>query len=119
MIPNGFLDLLLESNISMAIVASSNHGSIEVVNGKKSLVSDDLVNHLFGDADTVIALSRSLEGQKLPRLWAQGDQVFCMVCKPSNDRIVGLFYQDKKNNPKEEIRWSKEINRRIEELWKK
>ena len=55
---------------------------------------EDLVRSLVGDSESVRALNASLEGQRLPRLWRQG-QFTCIVSKPTNDALVlGILRTD-------------------------
>ncbi len=117
MVSKDFLDLLSEYSILVAIIASLDDGKIEMIGEKEDLAYDGLVGRLFGDAETIATLNRSLEGQMLPQVWSQG-AVTCIVCKLSNNRIVGLFYHET-GDTFEQYRWSKELNSRLEELWGK
>lgn len=72
----------------------------------KGVVENDLVDVLFRDMDAAVALNRSLEGRLLPQLWRQGS-VSCVLCKPVDDVLVGLF-TDKGLDAIQMYWWSKE-----------
>lgn len=102
---------LKEWNVPFAIIADVETGHTIRVGSSTGMGYDDLENTLFRDAETVLATSRSLEGQILPRMWSQGN-VSCYVCKPNSQTIVGLFCSDQRN-PVEKYHWSKKLNTRV------
>ena len=117
MIPKGLSDLISEFGIIVAVVASLDDGAVEMIGKRENLAHDDLVKQLFGDEETTAALNRSLEGRMLPRMWSQGE-VSCVICKPSDEILVGLLYHDDgARDVFEEHRWSSELNGRILGLW--
>ena len=115
MVPKSLSSLVAEHNILVAIVADTDDGGVRTVGNRKDLESDDLIVQLFGDADAVTALNRSLEGQVLPRTWSQG-KVSCVVCKPDENRIVGLLYHETRSAA-EQYAWSKRVNEDVRALF--
>jgi len=115
MLPATFSQFVSTSKITFAVVASLDKGTVETVGDRKDLPSDDIVNQYFGDAETIGALNRSLEGQLMPRMISQGE-VSCIVCKPSPDTIIGLLYTDDRNVV-EKYRWSKKLNTELLKIW--
>ncbi|WBW96125.1 hypothetical protein [Oceanirhabdus sp. W0125-5] len=92
-------------------------GEIETIGDKSKLVYDDLVTDLFDNIDSIYSLDKSIEGQRMPQTWRQGE-VKCIVCKPSNNILVGLFYNEYRDTI-ESYQWSKEVNKELEAIWKK
>jgi hypothetical protein len=76
------------------VVADPAGNIIEIGGDQDRLKWKGLFEALFGDKETIARLSSSLEGQLLPRTWGQGD-LYCLVCKPSRDALVGFFGRDK------------------------
>lgn len=66
------------------VIATS--GSLDTLQWK------DLHDRLFGSSDDIVRLYASLEGKILPRSFNQGD-VFCILHKPAEGLLVGLFGQ--------------------------
>lgn len=52
-----------------------------------------LLNTLFGGKDELTGVFAFLEGKMLPQFYRQGD-VYCLLMKPAEDIVVGLFAQD-------------------------
>ena len=115
MTPSGFFDLVRGLGITIAVVASLDDRTTEVFGEVAGLESKDLFQQLFGDAESFSALDRSLKGQILPRIWSQG-RVSCLVCKPSETKIVGLLYHEERSVVAR-YRWSKEVNSQVCALW--
>lgn len=103
-----FEERLREWNVPFAIIADLETGNAIRVGCSTGLEFDDLVNTLFRDAEAILATSRYLEGQILPRIWNQG-QESCVLCKPNDQTLVGLFLSDQRN-PVEKYRWFQQLN---------
>ena len=97
--------------IPLAVVADVETGDTIRLGSSTGLGVDDLLNNLFRDADAVLTTARSLEGQLLPRTWIQGN-VSCVVCKPNETTMVGLFCIDQRN-PVEMYHRSKALNSQV------
>ena len=116
MVPDGLAGLVNEFGIVVVIVASLDDGALQMIGEAAALEHRDLVDQLFGDAERISELDRSLEGEILPQMWSQGS-VSCVVCKPDAHSIVGLMYHETRPVA-EQYRWSKAVNARIEALWR-
>jgi hypothetical protein len=103
--------LLAEEGISFAIVADISTGEVRRVGDPSGLPVDDLANSLFGDVERVLATNRSLEGQLLPRTWCQGG-VCCIVCKPCQESLIGVFCDDKRGIT-ERYHWAKSLDAKL------
>lgn len=102
---------LKEWNIPFAVVADLETGDAIRIGCSTGLDFEDLENILFRDADAVFVTGRSLEGQIFPRTWSQGN-ISCIVCKPNEKTMVGLFCSDQRN-PVEKYHWSKQLNSQV------
>lgn len=100
-------DILNKNAISYCIVANINTDSIDKIGDVTELEYKDLVEQLFGDIQQIKLLNDSLAGQQLPRVWQQG-KVRCLVSKPKDSIILGLFYNESRSI-KESICFWKEI----------
>jgi len=117
MIPATFNKVLESLNVPMATVADLKTGEIHLLGEPESVENTDLLTSLFADSETLESLSRSLEGQILPQIWNQG-QVSCVVCKPTDTTLVGLFVKDDLDAV-EQYRWSQRANKAIQESFQK
>lgn len=86
-------DLVNKNKISYCVVATLDIDSIDTIGCVSELEYKDLVEQLFGDMQQIKLLNESLVGQQLPRSWKQG-KVKCLVCKPKDNIIIGLFYNE-------------------------
>jgi hypothetical protein len=102
---------LKEWSVPFAVVADLETGDAIRIGCSKGLGFDDLEANLFRDADSVFATGRSLDGQFLPRIWSQGT-ISCIVCKPDEKTMVGLFFSDQLN-PVEKYYRSKQLNSQV------
>lgn len=93
MIPETFRGVLETFNVRLAVIVDLPSGTIQFVGDLEAVDYTDLISSLFADRETVESLNRSLEGQTLPRVWSQG-KASCIVCKPADETIVGLFVMD-------------------------
>jgi hypothetical protein len=115
MITSKIKELMASNNILFSVIANLDNGQVKMLGDKEKLSHIDLVSTLFGDENSIKALNDSLEGQLMPRVWGQGE-VSCIVCKPVNNILVGLFFQDTRE-PIESYRFSKEMNKQIDLIW--
>lgn len=111
MIPESLNNVLDELKVSFAVVADLLSGEIKLIGDPDVVGNTDLIAALFADSETVESLNRSLEGQILPRIWGQG-KVSCIVCKPTEKTIVGLFVIDKRDAV-QKYHWSKKADEAI------
>lgn len=109
-------EILSENEINYCVVTHLDKGTIETFGNKSELVYKGLLKTHFHDMDTIYSLNNFLEGQKLPKLFRQGE-VACIICKPNNNVIVGMLYHEQREFL-EYYNWSKEINKEVELLWK-
>ena len=112
---SAFEEQLKEWNIPFAVIADLETGHAIRIGNSTELGFDDLENALFRDAETVVATGRSLHGQIMPRSWSQG-KVSCVVCKPDEQTVVGLFCNDQLN-PVEKYHLSKQLNAGVAEVF--
>lgn len=108
--------MLDENEISYCVVVNLNNDSIDKIGDVTELEYKDLVEQLFGSIQQIKLLNDSLVGQQLPRSWKQG-KVKCLVCKPKDTIIVGLFYNEKRPFI-ESIDFGNEIMVKIYNIWK-
>ncbi len=111
MVPTSLKEVLTNLEVSFAIVADLYSNEIRRIGEVENVDKTDLVTSLFADAETVQALDRSLEGQLLPQIWSQG-VVSCIVCKPTDSTIVGLFVKDALDLV-QQYHWSKKADQLI------
>ncbi len=81
----------------LGIAATADGTVLASVGSPAGLESDDLRRLLFGSGEAIATLYASLEGQPLPRIWAQGP-VRCAVYRPAPDTVVGIFVRSDANN---------------------
>jgi hypothetical protein len=115
MIPSALQDYLANSGFLYAVVANLANSEIQHIGCSSAIGNTDLVPSFFADAESVTALDRSLQGQLLPRVWSQGD-ISCVVCKPTENVIVGAFCK-KKSGPVEQYQMSKKLNDDLHRFW--
>ena len=115
MIVTALHEFLTSAGIPYALAANVATGEVDSFGDATAIVGTDLVNTLFADRESINALQRSLQGQLLPRIWSQGD-LTCIVCKPSEDVIVGLFCRALRD-PVEQYHRSTNLNDELCRLW--
>ena len=111
MIPETLNDVLETLKVPLAAVADLPSGEVQLIGDPEAVDNTDLISTLFADRETVESLNRSLEGQILPRAWNQG-KVSCIVCKPADQTIVGLFVMDELDAG-QQYHWSKKADEAI------
>lgn len=84
------LAIVLERASALAVAASGDGVVMLRLEGADAACARDLERALVGNVDAVRHLLDSLEGQRLPRLWTQGD-VHGAVFLPLPDLVVALF----------------------------
>ena len=115
MMPKSLDKVLNQLEVTFSIIADLRSGEIETIGDVDAVENADLMVTLFADRESVESLNRSLEGQKLPRAWSQG-KVSCIVCKPTDDAIVGLFVTEKREAV-QQYHWSKKADDAIRSLF--
>lgn len=88
-------DFIEKNNIAIFAKADLKTKKFEIIKRDVKLESYDLFQQLilFGNMDSLYA---SIDGQMLPRIWTQGNTK-CIVCKPNNEQLVALFYDNNMN----------------------
>ena len=109
--------IMSEHQLIYAIVTDLDSGRVDTFGDKTKLKYKGLVQTLFGDGDSIRDLNTSLEGQMMPRTWGQGEDA-CVVCKPAESIIVGLFYHEQRELA-EAYHFSQELDAQIGEVWKR
>ncbi|WP_144408463.1 hypothetical protein [Pelosinus fermentans] len=71
---------------------------------------------LFHDEESIKSLNDSLEGEIMPQAMRQGE-VKCLICKPKNDMLVGLFYLENRDVA-EAYKFGEQLNEELSELLK-
>jgi hypothetical protein len=90
---DSLIEYMKKNDIPYAIIANLQSGVIENLGDISALEHTGLIKGLFYDLDTIHNLNQSLDGQILPRIWGQGN-VRCIVCKPYEGIIIGLFCKE-------------------------
>ncbi|MCA9040110.1 MAG: hypothetical protein KDA65_07185 [Planctomycetaceae bacterium] len=98
-------------NVSFAVIAELLSGEIQFYGDRQMIGDPHLIEALFGDNSAIQTLNKSLEGQLLPQIWSQG-KITCVVCKPTENIIVGLFHSDHRTAV-EHYQWSKKADAMI------
>ena len=114
MIPSGFLELMERHHIIVAVAVSVDTGNKRVVGDRTALESDYMLRSLFDDL-SVRDIQESLDGQILPRMVQQG-KVFGMICRPTEDMIVGLYCHNERDVG-EQYQTSKIVDAEVRDLW--
>lgn len=115
MIKDKLKNLIQENTILYTIIVDLNSNAIEEIGDKNKLEYSGLLNTLFGDKESIFRLNNSLKNQIMPQSWGQG-KVSCIVCKPVEDILIGLFYHNEKDGL-EAYNFDLEINKEIEKIW--
>jgi hypothetical protein len=118
LISNSLKELVNTKDIIYTVVADMAKSEVESYGDLDKLEYSSIVKRLFGDKESIENLFASLEGQMMPRTWSQG-RVNGIVCKPTDNVIVGLFYHEDNDDPFAEFQFSMDINEAIEEIWNK
>ncbi len=108
-------EIMLNNNIPFSVVANLDDNNMENIGNKTELEYFSLVENLFGNIEHIHALNESLKGQIMPQSWKQGN-VKCLVCKPVDNVIVGLFYNEERTAI-ESYRFGKTLNDIIKGAW--
>ncbi len=109
--------IMSQHQLIYVIVADLDSGRVDTLGDQAKLKYKDLIPTLFGAGDSIRDLNNSLEGQMMPRTWRQGE-VACILCKPVESAIVGLFYHEHRE-PAESYRFSEQLDAQIGEVWKR
>jgi len=109
-------ELMQNNQIDYCIISYLMDNRIEKIGEINKLINRDLPNQLFGDSEIISNLNNSLESQEMPVSWKQG-KVKCLVCKPTSDIIIGLFYNEHRSLF-DSIDFGKEINTKIKDIFK-
>ncbi|APC40331.1 hypothetical protein [Clostridium estertheticum] len=108
-------NILLKYNIIYSLTINLKDKYVEEIGDSSKLEYDGLLKTHFNDMETIIKLNGFLEGQQLPKLFKQG-KVICIICKPKNNIIVGLFYHEDKDFT-HYYKKAKELNEEIVSVW--
>ncbi|APC40323.1 hypothetical protein [Clostridium estertheticum] len=110
-------ELMQINGMDYVIISYLKDDKIEKIGEINKLMNQDLPEQLFGDLEIIKNLNNSLENQDMPVTWKQG-KVKCLVCKPTSDIIVGLFYNEYRALF-DSIDFGKEINTKILNIYAK
>lgn len=111
MVPDALYRVLESLKVPLAVIADLPSGEVQFIGEREAMGNTDLISTLFADSETIESLNRSLEGQILPRTWNQG-KVSCIVCKPADETIVGLFATDELDAV-QQYHWSRKTDQAI------
>ena len=108
-------ELIEKNNIAIVAKADLKNKRFEIIKSNLELESYDLFEQLilFGNTDTLL---ESVDGQILPRIWAQGNTK-CVVCKPNKDQLIALFYENSMD-AKENYFYAKELDSLLKDIIK-
>jgi hypothetical protein len=101
-------------NILFAVIVDLEKEVDYTFGSKDTLTYEGLYNSLFGDMEIIKKLNDSLEGQLMPQSWKQGE-LKCLVVKPNEKILAGLFFNDTKN-AMESYKLGKQMNNELIEL---
>lgn len=116
MVPKGLIELMNQYEIVVVVVLSVDTGEKKFFGDRTALESDYLVRTLFEDLSAQ-QIQEYLEGQILPRMAQQG-KVCGVICKPTQNNVVGLYYHDERDVT-QRYKTSKVIGAEVSELWAK
>ena len=106
------LKVLCDKYHSPCCIAAKTTGERVITVGDPSgLRRNGLIDILFEDASAIVQLNESLKRRILPQLYGQGNES-CIVMKPLDDLLVGLFHQDSRS-PEQLYFEGREISRRL------
>lgn len=111
MITKEFEDFVKEHNVLLAVLVDLDKKIDYMFGSKDNLTCEGLFNCLFGDMESILRLNESLEGQSMPQSWKQGE-LKCLVVKPTDKALVGLFYNDTKNAV-DSYKFGKQLNNEL------
>jgi len=82
---------------------------------RESLFFDGMIKTNFYDIETALVLNEFLKTQYMPKVFKQGE-VMCVITKPNDDYIIGLFYHDDRE-AKEVFQRTEYLNERTKDFW--
>jgi hypothetical protein len=85
-----FQEVMAEHDVLYAVIASPDGSKWEEHGDRGKLPYQGIVDSYFPGPEGMKALGEFLEGQVLPKTPMQGE-VMCVICKPSDEIIVGCF----------------------------
>ena len=106
-------EFIEKNDIVIAVKANLQEKSFDIIKRDLKLESYDLFEQLilYGSVDN---LMESIEGQIMPRIWTQG-YTRCIICRPSPNQIIVLFY-DSFLNAKDEFYHAKKLDTLLKQL---
>lgn len=107
------IDFMEKNEIAIFAKADLKNKRFEIVKNDVELESYDLFEQLvlFGKVEN---LEASIEGQIMPRMWAQGNTK-CAICKPNDEILIALFY-DSSMDAKDNYYHTKELDKQLKEM---
>ena len=106
-------EFIEKNDIAIVVKANLQEKDFDIIKRDLELESYDLFEQLILHG-SVENLMENIEGQILPRIWTQGD-TRCIVCRPSPNQIVALFYNSSLN-VKDEYYHAKELEISLKQL---
>ncbi len=91
---NGLRDVLSAHHALYAVVTDPCGSHWEEYGEKSAVPYQGIISAYFPNPDAMAKLDEFLQGQMLPKTIVQGD-VICVISRPREDRIVGVFLLEK------------------------
>ena len=110
-----FGEFLKENSVNYAIIVDLEKASLIPVGSSESLLFDGMIKTNFYDIETALVLNDFLKTQYMPKVFKQGE-VMCVITKPNDDYIIGLFYHDDRK-AKEVFQRTEYLNERAKDFW--
>lgn len=106
---------LKENNINYAIIVDIVNACLISVGNSDTLLFDGMIKTNFYDMKTALVLNEFLKTQYMPKVFKQGE-VLCVIIKPNDDYIIGLFYHDN-SEANEVFQRTEHLNVQTKEFW--
>ena len=110
-----FGEFLKENSVNYAIIVDIEKARLIPVGSRESLFFDGMIKTNFYDIETALVLNDFLKTQYMPKVFKQGE-VMCVITKPNDDYIIGLFYHDDRE-AKEVFQRTEYLNERTKDFW--
>lgn len=107
-------DFIEKNDIAILVKADLRNPRFEIIKKDIELEAYDLFEQLIL-FNSVENLADSIDGQLLPRIWAQGNTK-CVICQPNDEQIVVLFY-NKCMDAKDNYFYAKQLDLQLKELF--
>ncbi|MGN6710521.1 hypothetical protein [Anaerocolumna jejuensis] len=105
-----------ENEVIYMILVNLENKLIKEYGDKDKLLYKGLFKANFYDLDSINELNNNISDKKLPKVLKQGE-VVCVVGKPEESSIVGIFYHEYRE-PIEFARWTRALYEKLLMIWK-